>query len=325
MSQIKKVRNWSEYNKSLEKRGEIIIYMTEKFYNEMYYTGKRKVGGVQQYTDKMFEFTVAIKSIMKLPLRATVGFIKTILNKIYSKEHKVPNFGHISRMVQKLNLEVNRYDNQNYGDGIVLAFDSTGVSIHSTSGWHQRKHGGKTLDPNERWKKIHVAMDLQTGMVLDVEMTDSNTNDCTVVKDMVNNIKEDNKIDTIIGDGAYDTFEVYQIAHELGANVIIPPDTTSKAQDELKNPPKKKKEYLKDRDEAIKFIRQFDNFKEGRKEWKKMSGYYKRSNIEALMNRFKSTFGFSLKFKKEKSRVNEVKIKMTVLNTMLTYGRAEYV
>ena len=66
-------------------------------------------------------------------------------------------------------------------------------------------------------------MDLQTGMVLDAEMTDSNTNDCTVVKDMVDNIKEDNKINAIIGDGAYDTFEIYKIGHGALALMLLFP------------------------------------------------------------------------------------------------------
>jgi len=38
MPTIKKVRNWKEYNRSLEKRGEIIFTIHEEYYQKLYYS-----------------------------------------------------------------------------------------------------------------------------------------------------------------------------------------------------------------------------------------------------------------------------------------------
>ena len=48
------------------------------------------------------------------------------------------------------------------------------------------------------------------------------------------------------------------------------------------------------------------------------------TNVEATMHRIKRTFGFCTQFKLEKSRCNEITIKMNVLNRMLLLGKAEY-
>jgi hypothetical protein len=319
-----KVRNWKEYNTSLEKRGEIIFHIEEEYYENLYYQGIQKRGGAIVYSKQMYEFIATIRIVFKLPIRAAIGFAKGLLRKIHEgKVVTVPHFSHASREINKLSIKIKSYTNQK--SGIALSFDSTGVSVHNTSGWHQRKHGKKNkTSPHEKWKKVHIGMDLKSGQILDVMVTHSNLNDCEVVSEMLDNLGElKDRIETIIGDGAYDTYEVYEKAHEINVKVIVPPDITSKAQDELSNR-RAYKDYLRDRDKTIKFIRQYDDFETGRKEWKKISGYHERSKIESTMYRFKKTHGFSLIHKKDDGIINEIKIKANILNRMLALGRAQY-
>lgn len=324
MPSIKKVRNWKDYNKSLKKRGEIIFSFDENYLEALYYSGEQGRGGAKEYSDKMYEFLLTIKIMFRMPWRATVGFAERLLTKIFpGTKIKVPDYAHASRMANKLNLKVKQFKPVT-GSGIELAFDSTGVNIYTTSGWHQKKYGkDNQYQKRNQWKKIHIALDLDTLQVMAAEYTNSNTNDCEVVKKLCDKIG-DKKVKSVRADGAYDTEEFYQIIDKWGAVAMIPPARTSRSQDELKNRPKIKKAYLSQRDNAIKEIRKYENFEEGLKAWKVSSGYHRRSLVEASMFRIKKAFGFSLHQKTEKGRLNEVITKINILNLMASFGKAEY-
>jgi Transposase DDE domain len=322
MSKIQKVRNWKEYNKSLKKRGAIILSFDEKYYSELYYTDKQKRGGKRLYSKQMYEYLLTIKVIFRLTWRSTIGFAEAILYKMRPESDVLaPDYGHASRECGKLDLKI-RPVNFKEG-GLEIAFDSTGVNVYSTSGWHQRKHGKDALyRKRDQWKKIHVAIDLDNMQVLSVVYTDSNVNDCEVVQELCSNIKA--SVKTVRADGAYDTEEFRKIIYEWGAQDLIPPAVTSKAQDELKNRPKIMKNHLEQRDRMIKEIREYENFPEGLKAWKVNSGYHQRSKIESFMCRFKRSFGFNLQQKTDNGRINEIITKMNILNLMASFGRAEY-
>jgi hypothetical protein len=321
MPTAKKVRNWKEYNRSLENRGEIIFTIHEEYYQKLYYTGKQVQGGVRRYNKEMFEFILMIQSVLRLPLRAAVGLARSRLFKI--ENPRLPHFGHISRMVNRLSMKVKAYPPLK--KGIVLSFDSTGVSIYSTSNWHRRQH---SLSAHNKWRKIHLAMDLSSGQILDCEVSHSTMNDCMVVESMINRFKNKYLIKQLIADGAYDTYDIYRIGTELNAEMIIPPAKTSKPQTDLVKYKQGKcgyRDYLKPRDDVIHFIRRYLSFAEGLKAWKQTSGYHQRSKIESTMHRLKSTFGFAFRYRNKQARKNEAIIKTNLLNQILLLGKAEYV
>jgi transposase len=322
MASMKKVRNWKEYNRALVKRGEIIFTFDENYLDSLYYSGQQKRGGKKEYTEKMYEYLLTIKIMFRLPWRATVGFAYGLLTKAFPK-HKIDiaDYAHASREAGKLNLQIQ--SSAPISSGMELAFDSTGVNVYTTSGWHQRKHGKDSLHrKRDQWKKIHIAMDLNSMQIVSVAYTDSNVNDCEVVKEMCNEIK--GVVRSVRADGAYDTEEFYRIISGWGARAMIPAARTSKAQDELKKKAKIKKAHLTQRDNMIREIRRYDNFDDGLKEWKVSSGYHRRSLIESCMFRLKRVFGFYLHQKTEAGRRNEIITKVNLLNLMASIGRAEY-
>ena len=206
MSTIKKVRNWKEYNKNLVKRGAIIFTFDEKYLEELYFSGKQKRGGAREYSSKMYEFLLNIKVLLRFPWRATTGFASGMLKKITSADIRIPDYAHASREVNKLNLKVKHFLPTDLSAGMEIAFDSTGVNVYGTSGWHQRKHGRDNLyKKRDQWKKIHLAMDLDSMQVLSVTYTDSNVNDCQVIKELCDEIKM--PVSSVRADGAYDTEE----------------------------------------------------------------------------------------------------------------------
>lgn len=63
MPQKHRVRNWNAYNKALRKRGDLFLYFDENFIkNEWFFDGKRKSGGVIQYSDAVIKMMLTIKT-----------------------------------------------------------------------------------------------------------------------------------------------------------------------------------------------------------------------------------------------------------------------
>ena len=319
----KKVRNWKEYNKSLKKRGTIIFSFDQKYLLDLYYSGKQKRGGKRKYSIAMYEYLLNIKVLFRLPWRATIGLAEELLKKaLPGKQITVPDYAHASREVNKLKLKVKQYAAQNL-TGMEIALDSTGIRIYKSSDWHQSRHGvNNDHHSMDKWRKIHIAMDLDTMQIQGMEYTPSTVNDCEVVSELSKSVH--GKVKSVRADGAYDTKETYKIINGWGAKPIIPPNAGSKMQDELKRKPKIKVTYLLPRDAAINAIKKHNDFYEGIRQWKIANNYHRRSLIESCMFRLKSTFGFHLQQKTEQGRRNEMIVKINLLNLMASYGRAQY-
>jgi hypothetical protein len=63
----------------------------------------------------------------------------------------------------------------------------------------------------------------------------------------------------------------------------------------------------------------------GRMNWQKVSGYNKRSKVEAAISRYKRVIGDTLKSRHDARRVTEVAIAVKSLNRMNGLGRAKFV
>ena len=59
----------------------------------------------------------------------------------------------------------------------------------------------------------------------------------------------------------------------------------------------------------------------GRIGWQKMSGYNKRSRVEATIGRYEQVIGDGLRFRKDECRATGVTIAVHVMNRMLELGR----
>jgi hypothetical protein len=95
--------------------------------------------------------------------------------------------------------------------------DSTGLRIHV---------GHLRTPPKRRvWRKLHLAVNADTGEVLASDLTNRRTADCARVPDLLNQI--DDRVASVTADGAYDAGSVYEAAKKKGeghrVTVLIPP------------------------------------------------------------------------------------------------------
>ncbi len=80
-----------------------------------------------------------------------------------------------------------------------LLVNSTGLKLCGSGEWLLEKHGTKT---RRSWRKLHVAVDADTGQIAAAELTTSDVDDASQVGTLLDQV--DGPVASFIADGAYD-------------------------------------------------------------------------------------------------------------------------
>lgn len=101
-----RIKNWSNYNRSLIQRGSINFWFSEEAVSKwmaMEETGDR--GRPQKYSDDAIICALVIRSVYSLPLRALEGFLKSLILQL-KLPIKAPSYSQISRRTKQLGKKV---------------------------------------------------------------------------------------------------------------------------------------------------------------------------------------------------------------------------
>ena len=163
-----------------------------------------------------------------------------------------------------------------------------------------------------QWRKLHLAVDAASGMIVAQTLTDQDADDPSQVGPLLDQI--DGPIAQVMADGAYDGDPTYQTiaAHGDGIEVVIPPRSTAVPSGELGAPTQ--------RDGHLKMITE-----QGRLAWQVATGYGQRALVETTMGRYKALIGPRLRARGFVAQQTEAAIGVAVLNRMLAAGRPESV
>ena len=110
-------------------------------------------------------------------------------------------------------------------DGPVhLLIDSTGLKVFGAGEWLQQRHGARA---RRTWKKLHLAVDADTGKIMASTLTANDVGDPSQVAPLLDQI--DATIASVTADGAYDGMPTYEVVDARGEDirVIIPPHLTT--------------------------------------------------------------------------------------------------
>jgi hypothetical protein len=185
---------------------------------------------------------------------------------------------------------------------IHLLIDSAGL----------RTHVGHMRRPprNRAWRKMHLAVDADTGEILASDLTTRRTHDATRVPAFLGQLAD--AVTSISADGAYDSRNVYEAAHEHGegqaVRVLIPPGRNARLS-------ARPSTALKERNRNVRSIRAL-----GRRAWHKRSGYSRRSLVENAMYRYKTIIGRTMRSRSLEGQRVEVELASKILNTMTRLG-----
>lgn len=299
-----RIRNWSEYNRSLVKRGSITLWIDEEVLANWHPepAGKRKRGGQVQYSDQAIQALLMLKAVYGLAYRQTIGFAQSILN-LLDADVRVPDYSLLCKRSQELEVSLasSPTDEPKH-----IVLDSTGLKVYGEGEWKVRQHG---YSKRRTWRKLHLSVDEGSQELQAVVLTEAGVDDAEAGKQLLAETPGD--IDQVGGDGAYDKRKFYEASTERGiSTIVVPPQRNAKIwqHGNRKKPPLP-------RDENLRRIR-----KVGRRKWKQESGYHRRSLAETAVFRFKTIFGNSLSTRTIERQVTEVRVKSAALNRMTRLG-----
>src|SRR5215831_12951401 len=102
----------------------------------------------------------------------------------------------INRRVTKLDIKINEH----VGNEIVIAVDSTGIKVANRGEWMRHK-----WHVRKGYLKIHVAVDIKKKRILSLEVTSEEVHDGKILKKLVDDASENNKVKRVLADGMYDS------------------------------------------------------------------------------------------------------------------------
>jgi IS5 family transposase len=86
--------------------------------------------------------------------------------------------------------------------------------------WKYKKHG---LERRRQRRKLHIGIDAQTLQMRAICVTSNNVSKASVLPDLLQQLPEDEALESLTGDGAYDTQPVHEAVIRRGAVPVIRP------------------------------------------------------------------------------------------------------
>jgi hypothetical protein len=317
---VYRIQDWSRYNQVLKDRWSLDVWLSPEVAKQWYAQSKcRKRGSSFTYSHEAIKVCLTLRALFNLSLRATEGLISSLIKRL-GLPLTCPSYSQVCRRAEAFGkLALPRVQK---GEALYMLIDSTGLKVYGEGEWHVKMHKASKC---RTWRKLHVAVDPVTQELLGAELTDSSCRDSAALPPLLKEIKD--PLERVWADGAYDCRAVYEALYERGIWPVIPPRQGAQPSYAYHTQRYlgRRRLILTDpalfqRDQAIYFIDQFLDKKEGRRLWKKVSGYGLRSLVETAIMRFKRTFTDKLRSRKLSTQQAEIKIKAAILNRMLQIG-----
>ena len=168
-----KVTNWPSYERSLIKRGDFTLWLSEDAIQSWYGDSNDLVGRPKVYSDLAIETTLSLRLLFKLPLRQTEGFLRSLFS-LMKLDLSVPDHTTLSRRNSSLKIQLKRVGKTN--GRVDLVIDSTGLVIHGEGRWTRHKHGKRK---RRGWQKLHIGV--SHGLIVANHLTDEGGCDGMIV------------------------------------------------------------------------------------------------------------------------------------------------
>jgi hypothetical protein len=299
-----RVKNWAEYDAGLRRRGSLTLWLTPELLDGWNAARRTTPGGQSSYSELAIETGMMLRLAFHLALRQTEGLMTSIFG-LMGVLLSAPDHSTLSRRARTMESICK---GSILPDGpIHLLIDSTGLKVFGAGEWLQEKHGARA---RRTWKKLHLAVNADTGMVMALTLTGNDVGDPSQVAPLLDQI--DATIASVTADGAYDGMPTYEVvaAHGEDIRVIIPPHLTAVLSDEAPS----------QRDQHILSIAAH-----GRLGWQKETDYGQRALVETAMGRYKAIIGPRLRARSFSGQQAEAAVGVAILNRMLKAGRPDSV
>ncbi len=172
--------DWATYERALARRGDIAVWVSPDAI-----AGWRAAAGCRTFSDAAIAAAPSVCAVYRPALRQAEGMIASI-SVLLGLALPAPNHSTLSRRGRALRLD-RRAD---AGRDIELVIASTGLHVTRPSG---AGHKG--------WRKLHIAVEPDSGRVLTEELTRSDVHDTASVPAILG--RSAGRLGRVYGDGAY--------------------------------------------------------------------------------------------------------------------------
>jgi hypothetical protein len=212
-----KVRNWPEYEAGLRRRGSLTLWIEDAALERWQTVGP---GGEARYSDAAIQTTLMVRAAFRLAFRQTEGLMASVIT-LMALPLSAPDHTTMSR--RGAGLTVIQPATVPHGP-LHLLIDNTGLKVYGAGQGLEAKHGAKS---RRKWRKLHLAVDAETGTIVAQTLTDQDDDDPSQVAPLLDQIVV--PIARVTADGAYDGAPTYATiaAHGDDIEVVIPPRSTA--------------------------------------------------------------------------------------------------
>jgi hypothetical protein len=283
------VVNWPRYNKSLVRRGEVVLDfdVIDNWNNELDKMNDGKEGASYRYPESFVQLLGYMRAYFHLPYRQTEGVVRAHAGK---EIPSIPDYSTINRRVNKLDIKINEKIGN---DDIIIALDSTGIKVTNRGEWLPHK-----WNVRKGYLKIHVAIDIKKKKIISLEVTSEEVHDGNRLKKLVDNASENNDVKRVIADRAYDSKENFRYLFDNGIEAAIKVRKNSSHRSMDCYPRK------------VAVLRQLKDLKK----WKNSVSYGYRWIAETVFSSMKRMFGEYVSARKYPNMVKEMILKASLYN-----------
>jgi Transposase DDE domain len=301
-----RVRNWPEYDRALQRRGGLTVWVAPAALAAWQppRTGQR--GRPRDYSDVAIETGHLLRLAFGRPWRQAEGLLRSIVG-LLGLTVATPDHTTLARRRPGLTLAAALARAQARGP-VPVVIDATGLKVYGAGEWLAEKHGERG---GREWRKLHLAVDPDSGEVLACELTGNEEGDASQAAPLLARIP--GSLGAVVADGAYDGEPVHRAVAERQSDppvaVAIPPRATAVPGTAAGTAAPSQ------RDRRIELIRD-----KGRTGGQKAVGYGRRSLGETAMFRHKAVIGRGSRARSLSAQKTEARAGCAVLNRMTRLG-----
>jgi hypothetical protein len=194
-----RIWNWPQYDAGLRRRGDLTLWLDEAAMAGWQAPRRATPGGQACYSDLVIELVLMLRLVFHLALRQAEGFVGSVF-RMLGLDLSIPDHTTLSRRGRDF---AHRRPHSVPHGPLHLVIDSTGLKLFGRGEWNSEKH----RRARRSWRKLHLAVDADTGEIVASELTDSGAHDAGQVPVLLEQTEA--AIGSVMADGAYDSEPVY--------------------------------------------------------------------------------------------------------------------
>src|ERR1700680_3014172 len=175
-----KVQNWPAYEAGLRRHGSLTLWIEDAALECWQTIGP---SGQARYKEAAIQTSLVLRTAFKLALRQTEGLMTSVLT-LMGLTLSAPDHSRVTRRTETL-------------PGIQPAtvppgplhvlIDSTGLQVYGAGQWLEAKHGARS---RRKWRKLHLAVDAASSMIVAQTLTDQDADDPSQVGPLLDQIED---------------------------------------------------------------------------------------------------------------------------------------